>query len=421
MALVGEALLSGSIQVLCDKIVSGEFMDFFRARRLNLSLVDKLKVTLMTLHAVLNDAEEKQIVDRAVGMWLDELKHAVFDAEDLVDEIDTEALRRKPKDRTKTTQVCNILSTSLNPFNYKGLNGRIEDLFNKLEHLAKQKDVLGLRGGVGSKVSQRTPTTSVVEEGFCTYGRDGDKEKLKALLLLSDNESSSNFSVVPIFGMGGVGKTTLAQLLYNDGQVKEHFDTNAWVCVSEQYEALRVIKTLIEEITKKPCDNLGMNSLEVQLSEQLMGKRFLLILDDLWNESYDEWDRLRTLFTYGAKGSKVIVTTRNRRVASIVYNTIPIHDLEKLSDEDCCLLLEKHAFRNENASAHPDLEGIGKQIACKCNGLPLAAKILGGLLSCNLDYREWNHILNSNFWNLPHANNSILPSLRLSYHFFQLT
>ncbi|KAB2623613.1 disease resistance RPP13-like protein 1 [Pyrus ussuriensis x Pyrus communis] len=416
MALVGEALLSGSIQVLCDKIASGEFMDFFRARRLNLSLVDKLKVTLMTLHAILNDAEEKQIVNRAVGMWLDELKHAVFDAEDLVDEIDTEALRRKPKDRTKTTQVCNILSTPLNPFNYKGLNGRIEDLFNKLEHLAKQKDVLGLRGGVGAKVSQRTPTTSVVEEGFCTYGRDGDKEKLKALLLLSDNESSSNFSVVPIFGMGGVGKTTLAQLLYNDGQVKEHFDTNAWVCVSEHYEALRVIKTLIEEITKKPCDNLGMNSLEVQLSEQLMGKRFLLVLDDLWNESYDEWDRLRTLFTYGAKGSRVIVTTRSRRVASIVCNSIPIHDLEKLSDKDCWLLLEKHAFRNENLSARPDLEGIGKQIACKCNGLPLAAKIVGGLLSCNLDYREWNHILNSNFWGLPDAN-SILPSLRLSYHY----
>ncbi|XP_050140344.1 putative disease resistance protein At3g14460 [Malus sylvestris] len=295
------------------------------------------------------------------------------------------------------------------------MNGRIEDLFNKLEHLAKQKDNLGLRGGVGGNVSQRTPTTSVVEDGFCTYGRDGDKEKLKALLLLFDNESISNFSAVPIVGMGGVGKTTLAQLLYNDEQVKEHFDTNAWVCVSEQYEGLRVIKTLIEEITKKPCDNLEMNSLEVQLREQLRGKRFLLVLDDLWNENYDDWERLRILFTYGAKGSKVIVTTRSRRVASIVHNTISIHDLEKLSDEDCWLLLAKHAFRNENPDAHPDSVEIGKQIARKCNGLPLAAKTLGGLLSCNLDYKEWNHILNSNLWDL-HAN-SVLPSLRLSYHY----
>ncbi|CAN6559056.1 unnamed protein product [Malus baccata var. baccata] len=415
MAMVGEALLSGSIQVLYDKIASGEFMDFFRERRLNDSLVERLKMTLLSLQAVLNDAEEKQITNPAVEKWLDELKHAVFDAEDLVDEIDTEASRRKVKDQTKKTQVLNFLSTSRKPFNYKGMNGRIEDLFNKLEHLAKQKDNLGLRGGVGGNVSQRTPTTSVVEDGFCTYGRDGDKEKLKALLLLFDNESSSNFSVVPIVGMGGVGKTTLAQLLYNDEQVKEHFDTNVWVCVSEQYEGLRVIKTLIEEITKKPCDNLEMNSLEVQLRAQLRGKRFLLVLDDLWNENYDDWERLRILFTYGAKGSKVIVTTRSRHVASIVHNTISIHDLEKLSDEDCWLLLAKHAFRNENPDAHPDLVEIGKQIARKCNGLPLAAKTLGGLLSCNLDYKEWNHILNSNLWDL--HTNSVLPSLRLSYHY----
>ncbi|KAB2604109.1 disease resistance RPP13-like protein 1 [Pyrus ussuriensis x Pyrus communis] len=417
MALVGEALLSGSIKVLCEKIASGLFINFFRARRLDHSLMDKLRVTLNTLQAVLNDAEEKQIVNPAVEVWLNDLKDAVFDAEDLVDEIDTKASRHKEKDQTKKPKVLKFLSTRLNPFNYKGMNGRIEGLFNKLEHLAKQKDTLGLREGVvGGKVSQRTPTTSVVEDGFCTYGREGDKEKLKALLLLSDNESSSNFSVVPVVGMGGVGKTTLAQLLYNDEQVKELFDTNAWVCVSEQYEALRVIKTLIEEITKKPCDNLEMNLLEVQLRQQLMGKRFLLVLDDLWNENYDDWYRLRTLFTYGAKGSKVIVTTRSRRVASIVHNTIPVHDLEELSDGDCWLLLAKHAFRNENPGAHPDLVEIGKQIARKCKGLPLAAKTLGGLLSCNLDYKEWNHILNSNLWDLQHAD-SVLPSLRLSYHY----
>ncbi|RXI03833.1 hypothetical protein DVH24_038107 [Malus domestica] len=251
MALVGGALLSGSIQVLCEKIASGEFMAFFQARRLNYSLMDKLKMTLLTLHAVLNDAEEKHIVNLAVGKWLDELKHAVFEGEDLVDEIDTEALRHKVKDQTKQTQVCNFLSTSRNPFKYKGMNGRIEELFQRLERLAEQRNLLGLIESIGSKVSQRTPTTSVVEEGFCPYGRDKDKEKLKTLLLLSDNESSSSFSVVPIVGMGGVGKTTLAQLLYNDEQVKEHFNVHAWVCVSEQYDALRVVKTLIEQITEK--------------------------------------------------------------------------------------------------------------------------------------------------------------------------
>ncbi|CAN6558907.1 unnamed protein product [Malus baccata var. baccata] len=438
MALVGEALLSGSIQVLCKKIASGEFVDFFRARRLNHSLMDKLKVTLNTLQAVLNDAEEKQIVNPAVGVWLNDLKDAVFYAEDLVDEIDNEAQRHKVKDQTKKTQVLNFLSTSRNPFNYKGMNGRIDELFQRLEHLGEQRNRLGLREDIGRMVSQRTPTTSVVEEGFCLYGRDTDKEKLKTLLLLSDNESSSNFAVVPIVGMGGVGKTALTQLLYNDEQVKEHFDIHAWVCVSEQYDALRVIKTLIEQITEKSCDISDMNSLEIRLTEpvrreqvrdisdmntleirlreQVRGKTFLFVLDDLWNESYDDWGRLRTLFTYGAKGSKVIVTTRSRLVASIVHNTISIHDLEKLSDDDCWLLLAKHAFRNENSSAHLDLEEVGKKIAHKCNGLPLASKTLGGLLGCNLDYKEWNYIMDSNLWDLPHTN-SVLPSLRLSYHY----
>ncbi|XP_048442473.1 putative disease resistance RPP13-like protein 1 [Pyrus x bretschneideri] len=122
-ALIGEAFLSASIRKMCDKIGSREFLDLFRGKKLDLSLVEKLKLTLMTLRAVLNDAEEKQIVDPAVGSWLDELKHAVFDAEDLLDEIDAKALRSKVEAeyQTKKTQVKNFLSTSLNPFYSKGM------------------------------------------------------------------------------------------------------------------------------------------------------------------------------------------------------------------------------------------------------------------------------------------------------------
>ncbi|XP_050140303.1 putative disease resistance RPP13-like protein 1 isoform X2 [Malus sylvestris] len=76
-------------------------------------------------------------------------------------------------------KVCNFLSTSRIPFNYNGMNGRIEELFQRLEHLAEQRNRLGLREGIGRKVSQRTPTTYVVEEGFCPYGRDKDKRKVK--------------------------------------------------------------------------------------------------------------------------------------------------------------------------------------------------------------------------------------------------
>ncbi|KAB2594931.1 disease resistance RPP13-like protein 1 [Pyrus ussuriensis x Pyrus communis] len=416
-ALIGEAFLSASIQTLCDKIASGEFMDFLRGKKLDHSLLEKLKLTFLALDAVLDDAEEKQIEKPRVKKWLDELKHAVFDAEDLLAEIDAEALQNKVEAeecQTKTTsQVWNFFSTSLNPF-YQGMNGRIQELFQKVEHLAKQKDLLGLIGGVKEKVSQKTPTTPFVGHDFSACGRDGDKKELKRMLL-SDDASSSHISVIPIVGMGGVGKTTLAQLLYNDKNIKEHFDVTAWACVSEDFDAMRVTKTLIESIISKPC-SLQDSLLQDELREKVREKKFLFVLDDLWNDNYSDWDLVQAPFTYGARGSKVIVTTRNKSVASIVH-TGPIHSLEQLSHEDCWLLLAKHAFRNENPSAHPDLEGIGKQIARKCNGLPLAAKALGGLLSCNVGYKEWSHILNNNLWEILHTDKSVLPSLRLSYHY----
>ncbi|XP_068331146.1 putative disease resistance RPP13-like protein 1 [Pyrus communis] len=418
-ALIGEAFLSASIQTMCDKIGSGEFLDLFRGKKLDLSLVENLKLTLSTLHAVLNDAEEKQIVNPAVGRWLDELKHAVFDAEDLLDEIDAEALRSKveAKYQTKKTKVLKFLSTSRNPFYSKGyskgMNGRIQELFKRLEHLEKQIKLLGLIEGVKGKISQRTPTTFFVQHEFSPCGRDGDKDKLKTMLL-SDYASSSHVSVIPIVGMGGVGKTTLAQVLYNDEKIKEHFEVTAWACVSEDFDAMRVTKTLIESISSKPC-SLPDSLLQADLREQVRGKKFLFVLDDLWNDNYSDWDLVWAPFTYGARGSKVIVTTRNKSVASLVH-TGPIHYLKHLSDDNCWLLLAKHAFRNENPGAHPDLEEIGKQIARKCNGLPLAAKALGGLLGCNVDYEEWSHILNNNLWEILHAE-GVLPSLRLSYHY----
>ncbi|KAB2594874.1 disease resistance RPP13-like protein 1 [Pyrus ussuriensis x Pyrus communis] len=414
-ALIGEAFLSASIRTLCDKVSSGELVDFFRRKKLDHSLLEKLKLTLLILHAVLNDAEEKQIVNPAVAMWLNELKHAVFDAEDLLDEIDAEVLRSKVEAeyQTKKTQVWNFLSTSLNPF-YQGMNGRVQVIFERLEHLAKQKDLLGLIGGVKGTVSQRTPTTSFVEHEFSACGRERDEKKLKRMLL-SDNASSSHISVIPVVGMGGVGKTTLARVLYNDKKIKKHFDVTAWACVSEDFDDIRVTKTLIESIISKPCSLQDMSLLQVELREQVRGKRFLFVLDDLWNDNYSDWDLVRAPFTYGARGSKVIVTTRNESVASLVH-TGPIHYLRHLLDEDCWLLLSKHAFRNENPSAHPELEEIGKQIARKCDGLPLAAKALGGLLGCNVGYKEWSHILKNNLWETLH-DKSVLPSLRLSYHY----
>ncbi|KAL7179767.1 hypothetical protein ACSBR1_043048 [Camellia fascicularis] len=189
---------------------------------------------------------------------------------------------------------------------------------------------------------------------------DNDKEDV-IKLLLSDGASGGNqkIDVIAIVGMGRVSKTTLAQFLYNDGRVDDHFDMKAWVCVSDEFNVVRVTRTILEAIILQGSNTMvlstkDLNQLQVKLKEYLSGKKFLIILDDVWNENYDNWDSLRSPFGYGEHGSRVIVTTRNESISSIMQ-TVSIHRLQQLSDEDCWKLFAKHVFEKGDCGAHLNL------------------------------------------------------------------
>ncbi|KAB1212558.1 putative disease resistance RPP13-like protein 1 [Morella rubra] len=169
---------------------------------------------------------------------------------------------------------------------------------------------MGLREGAGRNQSERLPTTPVIEESV-TFGRDADKNSIIDMLFSDYASGGRERSLIAIVGMGGVGKTTLAQLVYNDRRVKEHFNLQVWFCVGEEFIVSKLKKSIIEEVTFSTCNIDKPNLLQDDLKKNLTGKKFLLMLDDVWTEKLVHQEFVSELLRYGVNGSRVIITTRN--------------------------------------------------------------------------------------------------------------
>ena len=433
MAFVGEAVLSAFIETLFDKLASSDLLHFASQKQV-LADIKKWEKTLLKLHAVLGDAEEKQLTSRLVKMWLDDLRDLAYDVEDILDEFATEALGRKLMAETQasTSKVRRLIPsccTNFTPtaikFNVK-MRSKIEKITSRLQDISVQKNDLHLAEGrpTTRRDLEILPTTSSVDESR-VCGRETDKAAILKLLFDEYHEpiinSDDAVPVIAIIGMGGLGKTTLAQLAFNDKEAQTHFDLRVWVCVSDDFDVLRVTRTILQYSVPsdvKDLNQLDLNQLQLKLKEQLSGKKFLLVLDDVWNENRRVWEIFYhpIMRSGGAQGSRVIVTTRNQGVVSAIGAT-STYPLEGLSDDECLSLFAQQALGKRNFDDYPELRVVGGKIAEKCKGLPLAAKTLGGMLRTNQNLDAWQDILESKIWNLPdQENNDILPALQLSYH-----
>ncbi|XP_078158157.1 disease resistance protein RGA2-like [Carex rostrata] len=372
----------------------------------------RLHVKLLAVQAVLTDAEEKGDANPDVKSWLAELKSAAYDADDVLDEFRYEELRRDAVARGhKVGNVIGFLSVE-NPvlFRYK-MNRRLKAVVGRIHELVTEMERFKFVPGRQGQVVDHVRTDSYVIESE-VLGRRNNKEKL--VKLLTEARPTKNVKVLPVVGMGGLGKTTLAQLVYNDPKVKEYFNLQLWICVSEEFNTGRLVKLIIELVNgecKHTIENMEL--LKKSLREILSGKRYVLVLDDVWNENVNEWEHLRALLDCGDSGSVVIVTTRNDRVAQIM-GTIESYNLECLDEEDSWNLFQKRAF-SKGVKGHPELVEIGKKLVQKCGGLPLAIKALGSLLSYKHEVQEWSAVLQqSTIWEHKHAN-EVFPALRISY------
>jgi len=380
--------------------------------------LERLASLLTTIKATLEDAEHKQFSDVAIQIWLQKLKDAALTLDDIMDECGCELLGmefQRIRGVSNKVQIFGSLS-SFNPkhvaFRYK-IAKKMRRISKRLEEIGEERTKFHFTETVSERSgdSDWRQTTSFITEPQ-VYGREEDKDQI-INFLVGVASRSENLSVYPILGLGGLGKTTLAQLIFNHERVVNHFELRIWVCVSDDFSLTRITKAIIEAVTQRSCDDLDLEPLQRMLQDLLRSKRYLLVLDDVWDDKQENWQKLKSVLACGTMGASILVTTRLSKVAAIM-GTIPPHALSELPDSYCWELFRSRAF-GANEVEPEELVFIGKEIVKKCRGVPLAAKALGGLLRFKREEKEWLNVKENNLWSLPQDEDSIMPALRLSY------
>ncbi|XP_073104320.1 putative disease resistance protein RGA4 [Elaeis guineensis] len=407
---MADVLLSALLPVVMEKATDRLLPQFGVIWGMEEKL-EKLERTLSVIQSILGDAENRQVKDPAVKRWLAALKDAAYEADDILDEFNVEAMRRKTQIQIDMSKKVRSFFSLHNPvwFRFK-MGQKLKEIVQKIDEIAAERIRFGFTVTTQPQNRDRPQTHSYVDESN-VIGREVDKEKIVKLLL--DHDRNQNVAVLPIVAMGGVGKTTLAKLVYKDERVERHFQPLIWICASDEFDIAKLAKAIIASATGTECQESQMELLQRRLREVVSGKRYLLVLDDVWNEDQAKWDELKTLLGTGGEGSRIIVTARSEKVSSIM-GTLPTCRLSCLTEDDSWTLFRKRAFE-KGADVPPNLEKIGKEIVKKCGGLPLAVKALGSLMHSKSQEKEWLSVRDSEIWDMQVGEDGILPALRLSY------
>ncbi|KAB5532279.1 hypothetical protein DKX38_018949 [Salix brachista] len=297
---------------------------------------------------------------------------------------------------------------------------KIKAVSEKLDEIAKEKARHGfeLYKATDHELPRLSSTSLVDDSSVC--GRDDEKKIVVSKLLAESSQGARDVDVISLVGLGGIGKTTLAQLAFNDAEVTDHFEKKIWVCVSEPFDEVRIAKSILEQLEGSTPNLAGLQSLLQRVSQSIDGIRVLLVLDDVWTEDHRQWERLKPSLAGCARGSRILVTTRKGAVAKMMGTNHRI-DIKTLSDDACRSIFNHVAFHERSKDECERLTDIGNKIANKCKGLPLVAKVLGALMQSKRTREEWEDVLSSELWRLDEVDKDqvekkIFQPLLLSYY-----
>ncbi|XP_066320375.1 putative disease resistance protein RGA4 [Miscanthus floridulus] len=437
-AFAGKAIAISTISYIITKAFD-HLKDNKKAGGLK-STQTRLEKLLPQIQVVFDAVDTEQIRDQneALDAWLWQLRDAVEEAEDALDELEYNKLEEEVKSRDSkvTGSLHKYKGKLVQKFNHTFNTGSLKRLTSAVKTLDEavadvQRFLPVLNQFDNNKLKKHKQDvdfrnwreTSSLPQSL-VLGREKERETIVHWLTKAGSGAServvSNIPIFSIVGIGGLGKTTLAQVICNDDRVKDYFDLIIWACASYYFDVETLTRKILQDVTRQQINIVGLNVLHNELKEKLSSKTFLLVLDDVWNDDrIDYWESFVRPLRYGKSGSKILLTTRMQSVADLAARAMQEEcqslKLSGLGEADLRDLLNMHAFSGVNPDDYRNLQQISKKMVGNLSGSPLAAKVLGGLLNSKRDSSTWDRMLTSSIHNIEQGKEGIMAVLRLSY------